>query len=271
MYYREFVPNGFLKDYVQCFFVCETDVAVFTEDKVFATGCIEVMFNLGTSGPQQIKNGDVINQPDVQLWGQTIQPFTFASFGKHAMLGIRFFAHTAAVFFDEPIAQFNDQLIDLKDIYGGETGLLQSKLSEAKSLDRRIELLEAFLLKRLLRNRDKFNRLQLVNSIMHDLSKSDFFENINTVSSHYGISSRYLQKTFLNYCGLTPNMFVKITRFQKSLHLVSGDDSSLTTIAYKCGYFDQSHFIKDFKFFTGSAPSRFSAESSTDLFVALKK
>ena len=147
--------------------------------------------------------------------------------------------------------------------------MLHSKLWDAKSLDRRIELIEAFLLIRLSLFVNKFTRLTLVNSIMHDLSKDDFFENINSVVSRYGISSRYLQKIFLNYSGLSLNLFSKIARFQKSIHLVVNKDSSLTTIANQCGYFDQSHFIKDFKFFTGSAPSRFSLDSSTDFFVVL--
>jgi AraC-like DNA-binding protein len=267
MYYREFGPNSILKNYIQCYFVCETDIAISTEDQVFATGCIEIMFNLGTDGPQQIKNGDLINQPDIQLWGQTIRPCNFTSFGKHIMFGIRFFTHTAACFFNERVEEFNDQVIDFKDIGGKETALLHSKLLEAKSLERRIELVDIFLLQRLSVN--KFSRLGLLSSIMHDLSRDDFFENINTVASRYGISSRYLQKIFLNYSGLSPNLFSKIARFQKSLHLVAGKKLSLTTIAYQCGYFDQSHFIKDFKFFTGSTPSGFSPESSTDLFVTL--
>jgi len=269
MQYREFSPNIFLKNYVQCYFICETDTAVFTEDNVFATGFIEIMFNLGTNGPQQLINGDLINQPDIQLWGQTIQPFNFTSFGKHSMLGIRFFPHTAACFFKERIEEFNDQVIDFKDIGGKEAVLLHSKLSEVTSLNRRIELIDEFLLKKLSLSANKFRKIGLVNSIMHDLSKDDFFENINAVASRYGISSRYLQSIFLNYSGLSPNLFSKIARFQKSLHLVAAKELSLTTIAYHCGYFDQSHFIKDFKFFTGSAPSRFSAESSTELFVAL--
>jgi len=241
MRYKEFSPNSFLKNYVQCYFVCETDTAVFTEDKVFASGSIEIMFNLGADGPQQIKNGDLIKQPDIQLWGQTIHPFTFASFGKHSMLGIRFFAHTAACFFNEPIEQFNDQVIDYKDIAGRDAVLLHSKLVEAKSLDQRIQLVEAFLLQKLSLSANKFSRLGLVNSIMNDLTRDDFFENINSAASRYGISSRYLQKVFLNYAGITPNLFSKIARFQKSLHLVANKDLSLTTIAYQCGYFDQSH------------------------------
>ncbi len=270
MRYQEFSPCSILKDYIQYYFVCETDTAVFTEDKVFATGYIEIMFNLGTDGPQQIKNGNLISQPDIQLWGQTIHPFTFSSFGKHSMLGIRFFTHTAACFFDGPVAAFNDKVIDFKDIGGKEAGLLYSRLLETQSLRRRIELVEEFLLKRLSLNMRKVVRLKLVNSIMHDLSKDDFFENIDNVASRYGISSRYLQKIFFNYSGLSPKLFSNIARFQKSIHLVASKHSSLTTIAYQCGYFDQSHFIKDFKFFTGTVPSRFSSDTSSDLSVAIK-
>ena len=269
MHYKEYAPNSFLKDYVQCYFVCETDTAVFTEDKVFASGFVEIMFNLGTDGPQQLINGDLISRPDVQLWGQTIKPFTFSSYGRHSMFGIRFFTHTAACFFDEPIEEFNDQVIDFKDIGGKEAIVLHSKLLEAKTPDERIELTEEFLRQRLLRFANRFAKINLVNSVMHDFSKDDFFENINSVAARYGISSRYLQKIFLTYSGLGPNLFSKIARFQRSIHLVADKDLSLTTIAHRCGYFDQSHFIKDFKFFTGSTPSHFSPESSTDLFVAL--
>jgi AraC-like DNA-binding protein len=269
MHYREFIPGNILKNYVQCYFTCETDTAVITEDKVFATGFVEIMFNLGTDGPQKLINEGLINEPAIQLWGQTIQPFTFASPGKHSMFGIRFFSHTAACFFNEPIEEFNDRVIDFYDIAGREAALLHSKLLDAETIDKKIELAEQFLLARLSRFGHRFAKLKLLNSIMQELKKDDFFENINSVAGRYGMSSRYLQKIFLNYSGLGPNLFSKITRFQKSLQLVTKNDLSFTEIAYKCGYYDQSHFIKDFKYFTGFTPSLFSPESSTDLFVTL--
>lgn len=55
MRYTEYHPKGILKDFIQCYFVCETDIPVMTDDKVFATGAIEILFNLGADGPQQIK------------------------------------------------------------------------------------------------------------------------------------------------------------------------------------------------------------------------
>jgi AraC-like DNA-binding protein len=269
MHYREYSPNNILKQYVQCYFICETHTAVITEDKVFATGFVEIMFNLGTDGPQKILNGGLVNDPLIQLWGQTIQPLTFESFGRHSMFGIRFFTHTAACFFDEPIEKFNDMVIDFADIAGKEARLLHLKLMEAESSDRKIELTEQFLLARLSLFGHKFEKLKLVTSIMHEMNRGDFFENINSVAARYGMSSRYLQKVFLMYSGLSPNLFSKISRFQKSLQLVAKNNLSLTAIAYHCGYYDQSHFIKDFKYFTGFPPSLFLPESSSDLFASL--
>ena len=265
----EFSPGNRLKDYVQCYFICETDTALVTEDRVFASGCVEIMFNLGTDGPEQLVNCAASHEPAVQLWGQTIRPLIFTSFRKHTMLGVRFFPHTAACFFDEPISIFNDQILDFNEIAGTPARLLYDRLLCFNSIKERLELVEQFLLTRLLTFEHRFGRIKMVGSILKDIGQNDFLENINSFAARYGLSSRYLQKIFIAYSGLGPNLFSKIARFQKSLHLVTQKDVSLTTIAYQCGYFDQSHFIKDFKFFTGTAPSHFQPESSTDLFVPL--
>ena len=59
-----------------------------------------------------------------------------------------------------------------------------------------------------------------------------------------GILSRYVKS------------FFSVQRFNKSLQLVRSADLSLTNIAYECGYYDQAHFIKEFKSYTGISPSR---------------
>jgi AraC-like DNA-binding protein len=270
MYYQEFPPHPALKNFVQCYFVCENDTEGISSDIVFATGHMEIMFNVGTEGMQQLTYAGITNQPDIQLWGQTIEPFSFVSCGKHSMFGIRFFTHTAACFFKDPVDQFNNLVMDFKDVAGSEAALLRSRLVESKTFKCRIELADQFLLQRLAPSPTTIDKLKLVKSIMVDVSREDFFENMNTVASRYGISARYLQKLFVQYAGISPKLYVKIARFQKSLQLVADKDLSLTNIAYECGYFDQAHFIKDFKFFTGSAPSRFSPESSTEFLTAYR-
>lgn len=269
MNYKEFSPGNALKDYVKCYFICESESMMLAEDKVFATGFVEVMFNLGEYEPQTLLINEQVSKPLIQFWGQIVQPLTIKSVGRHSMFGIRFFAHTASCFLNESIEQFNNHVFDFKDVAGSSAGLLQSRLAETVLLSRRIELVEAFLLQRLSLFERKPNKIRLVNNVMQEITQDDFFENINNVAARYGISSRYLQKIFLQYAGLTPNLFNKINRFQKSLQLIAKAELPLTAIAYKCGYFDQSHFIKDFKSFTGVTPSSFKPESSTE-FLALR-
>jgi AraC-like DNA-binding protein len=67
---------------------------------------------------------------------------------------------------------------------------------------------------------------------------------------------------FLQYTGLPPKLFCKINRFQHSLNLVNANGQNLTNIAYESGYFDQSHFIREFKSFTGITPNSFAAQAS---------
>jgi len=106
---------------------------------------------------------------------------------------------------------------------------------------------------------------------MNELTRDDFFDNIENVAARYGITSRYLQKIFLQYTGLTPKLYAKINRFQKSLVLVGRGDLSLTSIAYQSGYFDQSHFIREFRSFTGITPSGFDGENSSAILASPNK
>ena len=129
-------------------------------------------------------------------------------------------------------------------------------------LGERIDLVEEFLLESIAVTERKNNKLAVVNDVMEEMKQADFFDNIDNVASRYGITSRYLQKLFLQYTGLTPKLYQKIHRFQNSLKRVTQKNASFTDIAYDCGYFDQSHFIREFKSFTGFTPSAYSVEKS---------
>lgn len=77
------------------------------------------------------------------------------------------------------------------------------------------------------------------------------------VAAQCGISPRYLHRLFLASVGLSPAQFLKVVRLQRSVASLHGAPQSLTAVAYASGYFDQSHFIRDFKSFTGLTPSQY--------------
>ena len=278
MYYQEIIPDNRLKQYVKCYYNYESSSAVAFEDTVFPSGCMEIIFNLGaghwqtataaaaetaaTAKTAMTASDSYQTTPAVELWGQITQPLPIRSVGKNVMLGIRFLPHGAACFLNEKADEFNNQVVDYRDVAGNRVTTLHQQLLEAKTQRERIALVETYLLDTIAGTKRRVDNLAIVDDVMRELRRQDFFENIETIASRYGISSRYLQKLFLQYTGLTPKLYSKIHRFQHSLRLVTKKEAPLTSIAYDCGYFDQSHFIREFKSFTGLTPSGYALETS---------
>jgi len=84
------------------------------------------------------------------------------------------------------------------------------------------------------------------------------FRSVADVTAQIGLSSRRFIEIFRNQVGLTPKLYCRIRRFQKVLAAI--DDASevdWTGVALKCGYFDQAHFIHDFRAFSGVNPTTY--------------
>ncbi|HET9432005.1 MAG TPA: AraC family transcriptional regulator [Chitinophagaceae bacterium] len=255
MNYREITPEDRLKPFVKCFYIFQSGSDAEFEDVVFPSGFTEIIFNLGQGVWASYDGKNYRITPQIELWGQVTKPTQIKSKGKHLMLGVRFFPHSAGYFLKEDIAQFNNIVSDLSDVLGPAVKTLHSRLLETNDLIRRIELIELFLLKRLSTDNKINRRIEEIGELLHDINKNYSENNISIVASQHGITPRYLHKLVYQHTGLSPKSLNRINRFQLSLKLIAQNEESLTSIAYECGYFDQSHFIRDFKSFTGVTPS----------------
>jgi len=263
MKYTEIIPGERLRPYIKCYYTFESDSNVELDDTVFPGGHMEIIFNLGEGIWQSYVNEVFHTTPQVELWGKLTQPLAVKSVGKNMMLGIRFYAHSAAYFLNEEVWEFNDQVSDLRDLLGTPVKTLHARLREEPQLDKRIRLIEDFLLSRLTVKERKLNstNIAMIGQIIREMQLNDTPDHVEVIARRHNISSRYLRKLFLQYTGVPPKLYNKIHRFQHSLQLISGNRSSLTSIAYEAGYADQSHFIRDFKSFTGFSPSAYSLDS----------
>jgi AraC-like DNA-binding protein len=262
MDYQEIQPDSRLRQFVKCYYIYQAGSDEAFEDTVFPSGCMEIIFNLGTGNWQTAAGEEYVTTPPIELWGQIIKPLPIKSIGKNTMLGIRFYPHAAAFLLNDKAELFNNQVSDFQYLSGNVAVELHARLLETTNWQTRVQLIEHFLLNRFSIGERKLTKVEMMSSIMNDMRQDDFFDNIEGVAARYGITSRYLQKLFLQYTGLTPKLYSKINRFQNSLRLVTQNDTSLTSIAYDCGYADQSHFIREFKSFTGVTPSGYLGESS---------
>ncbi|MBO9203405.1 MULTISPECIES: helix-turn-helix domain-containing protein [Niastella] len=262
MTYYEIKPGQLLQQYIKCYYVYESSSTVAFEDTVFPSGCMEIIFNLGAGNWQTQPGDEFITHPPIELWGQLNRPLPVRSVGSNTMLGVRFYPHAVASFLPEKVSLFNNQVIDYRDVSGKAVSTLHAQLQETRSWSKRVTLLEAYLLKQIEQAGKRLGKVDVVKDLMYELRHQDVYKTMETIATRYGISARYMQQLFLQYTGLTPKLYNQINRFQHSLRLVTARSTSLTDIAYECGYADQSHFIKEFKAFTGTTPSGYSINNS---------
>lgn len=96
--------------------------------------------------------------------------------------------------------------------------------------------------------------------IIEEFIESDCI-NIEMYCRDNGISTRKLERIFRKYVGISPKRFMNVERFEESARAVMYDnESSLTDISYKHGYYDQPHFTKVFKGYTDYAPRHFQSD-----------
>jgi len=254
MVFKEILPGQRLQPYIKCFYFYESDSDRSYDDIVFPSGTMEVIFNLGAGNWKSKKDNTFYTTPPVELWGQITRPLAIQSVGRNIMLGFRFYPHSAAYFFDENVAAFNNEIVDARHVFGPKLQTLYLRLLETADLNAKVAMIEDYLWSRLSVTEKKHSKIKFIGDIIGHLKKSYSDDNILSISNRHNISSRHLNTLFSQYTGIPPKLFYKINRFQHSLNLVNAAEEKLTNVAYSAGYFDQAHFIKEFKKFTGISP-----------------
>lgn len=258
MQFEEITPGPALRPYIKAiYFYSAPNAASFT-DIVFPSGNMELIFNMGDGNWKVKRDGNYITNPSVEFWGQVTKPIAVRSVGRNTMLGIRFFPHSAAYFFKEHIAGFNNEILDATDVFGNSIKVLHGQLLNEINKEIQVATIEHYLLNRIKISEKHHRKINFVGDIIKSLNGCSENEKIMSISRNNHISSRYLSQLFSEYTGLAPKLLHKINRFQNSLKLVNNTSDKLTGIAYDAGYFDQSHFIREFKLFTGITPTEFS-------------
>ena len=253
---KVFFPSKILSRYVQFYWTCAHDSD--SQEVMFPTGCLELCIDI-TNGDTVRHRGDrSMTVPRVEVLGHWTLP-TRATIKKgNTCLITRFHPYAGFLFFPNQVSDFTNESIDLHDILSKESTGFYHRLMEQPSLEQKVKVLEAFLIDRLARSRKDQKKIGLVEGLCDSICSNGESFDIDRLATEFGFSERYIQRLFSSYVGISPKSFFSVQRFNKSLELVRLANTSLTNIAYECGYYDQAHFIKEFKSYTGISPSRLS-------------
>ena len=159
----------------------------------------------------------------------------------------------AKVFIREPLHELLDDSISLADMTGYQNlSAFEEQLAFAPTNIQRIDILEQFLLSKLTYSKPD----ALIITALHKIHIAKGILRIKELANSLYISQDAFEKRFRRVVGISPKQFCYIVRMKASVN--DGLKANLLSeIAFNAGYFDQAHFNKDFKLFTGQTPSDF--------------
>ncbi len=259
MDYKIFSPNDKLSKYIKCYWSLENqdDSVPHSRERIFPDGCIELIFNYGDLFVTYNPNGEAEEQPKNFIHGQLKKFIEVQGMGKIGVFSIRFQPAGLQPFIDSDISQFTGIFTEVSNIWK-EGNLLEKEMSSCKNNEERISVIEKFLEKRLKNSPNNADIECCVNEII----QSDGMISIEKLSDDLKIGRRHLERKFLSNVGLSLKLFSRIIRFNNALQLIENKDfRNFTNVAHDGGFYDQAHFIKDFKYFTGLNPKQYFSEN----------
>ena len=165
-------------------------------------------------------------------------------FGAHRLLG------------GLPMGELSNRTIGLDALFGAEAERLAARLHDASGWEARFGIIDGFIAERVERARTPPAG---VAHAWRRLRESHGRTEIGALAREIGCSRKYLASAFREHVGLPPRSVARVMRFERAVRLLgrAGPDVRWSEVALGSGYYDQAHFIRDFRQFAGSTPGAF--------------
>ncbi len=255
MIYQTYQPHPDLSSLVKFYWTLEVPFDPKNEkQKLIPDGCIEMTFNFRDPIKKYISETEYVIHPSSMVMGQRTRSFFIEPIGNVESFAVCFYPFGFANFVHQPLEHLVDKEVTLESLFGAaQAEKLERAIFAAQNTDEHIRIIETFLLERLTQNGmvDK-----LITQTVDSLTETNGRGSIRSIVQNNPSQRRQLERKFKKHIGISPKQLGRIIRLQTALKLILSEDQSLTRIAYESDYFDQSHFIKDFKEFIGSTPKQ---------------
>jgi transcriptional regulator GlxA family with amidase domain len=188
--------------------------------------------------------------------GQRTKSYFILPVGNVDTFAICFYPIGFVNFIKTPLENLVDKETPISELFGQEAAYeLEQQMINAIDSQQRINIIESFLLKKL---NEKNTISNIVKSTVDTLLKTNGTTPINILLKDDSSKRRQLERLFRKQIGISPKQLGKAIRLQATLNLLLNKKiETLTDIAYESEYFDQNHFIKDFKDLVGVTPKEY--------------
>lgn len=229
-------------------------------ERVIPTGGLQLLVNLQEDELRTYDEdgaGTVHRSGGAVLQGAQSQPQVIDTRQQRAIVLVSFTPGGAYPFFAAPPSATAGHLVSLDDLWGRDGEVLRERLLEVRDDPRELlRRLEQILVERSARPMEPDHGMR------HAATALEVGFRVTDVADQLGIGTRSLARRFTEQVGLTPKRFARVRRFQRALASLPADGPpDWARVAAECGYYDQSHLIRDFHDFAGLSPSAYVAHA----------
>lgn len=268
MVFQVHIPSFPLNRFIERLFYYEGINATHTLDRFLPDGNAEIIIDL-TEGTQFIYDNETLAEIQAcrYFWasGVRTRPITIPSGNGSRMLVVAFKRGRAYPFYPMPVSELTDHVVSADLIFRKAILELREQLLAAESIDQMFLLAETFLF---LCAKDRLSPKYTSRCMEYAVSRITSQPNrlvLQELSDQVGYSQKHFISLFKSQVGVSPKQYLKIMRFQQAvLEMESRRPVKWSQFAQQNGYYDQSHFINEFKYFSGFTPREY-MQRKTDL------
>jgi AraC-like DNA-binding protein len=249
-------PNPSLSKFVDNFWLYEGYEPDHKTELILPTGTLELVINLRQN---ELRIYDAERPENCsRLSGAIVSGASGRGFAPDTaeeafIIGVHFKPGGAFPFLGLPAGDLADTHVDLESLWGPSAGRLRERLCEARTSAERFQLLQEAMLSRLCHDLEQH---YAVSAALEMFGKNQAGPRVREVAKYLGLSQRRFIQVFKAEVGITPKLFSRIQRFQHTRTFTQHNPSiNWADLAVDLGYYDQSHFIREFLEFSGLSPT----------------
>jgi AraC-like DNA-binding protein len=252
------IPKAPLSQFIDYFIYAADYNPEHSIDRFLPDGNTEIIIDFGDA-PQYIYDNHTLKEIQAcqNVWASGVRTeFISIPSGKlTTKLIISFKKGMAAPFFPLPMNEVSDRVLDADLLWGDDFSFLRELLFEIPEIDLKFFAVEDFLLSRF---RSRLILNPAVDYALAEIIRQPDQISLARISQRIGYSQKHFISMFKRQVGLTPKAYLKIIRFQKAItEIEKSGEVDWARISQDCGFYDQAHFINDFKSFSGFTPERY--------------
>lgn len=256
MLFQQYNPAPQLRNYIKNYWVLEGDEISEKPDIIVPDGCIEMIFHYGSPYQSTIA-GECLSQPHALVFGQLKNAIYLQATGRTGIFAIRFYPWGLYPFIGLPAKEFTGCFLPATSLFGNQVNDITDQLQQGDSLSR-VRLIESFLLAVLKRQKSKLvEETARISPVIAMIEKTAGNISVAELAAAANMSIRQFNRLTTDITGLAPKYLARTARLQQFFNLFEYGCCTLTQALHGSGYYDQAHFIRDFKDMTGCIPTEF--------------